>query len=191
MLSCFRTVRKSLLCTRTMAGVGQGPVFDHVQGSDASPQCPTGGCAARSREEAALSVDSSSRDELAKMPSGEPISAAFLSSLLPSANTTGAGAGAAGAGSATGGGVVTSFRVDPTSVIEGRHSTTFRLLLNPPPSSARCLDPESRTNNDVDCCAERAVIHSSTRTAVVVPSSVFVKRIVCKELPARSRSKWR
>ena len=179
-----------------MADVPQVPVFHHLQGSDASPQCITAGCVASYRVEPRLSVDSSCRDDLAKMPCGKPISAAFLTSLL------GGTTGAAGAAS-----TVTSFRVDPPSVIEGRHSTTFRLLLNPP-SYARCSEPGSTADgvdgDDVGCGVECAAIHSSTEksstggaggaggaAAAAIPSSVFVKRIVCKELPARSLSKWR
>ena len=175
-----------------MTGVPQGPVFDHLQGSDASPQCSTGGGFPRSREEPRLSVDSSSsRDDLAKMPSGAPISAAFLSSLLAASTSGAAGAAAA----------VTNFRVDPPSVIEGRHSTTFRLLLNPP-SRARCSKAGSRAEGILSS-TENTTSSSTTRGAdagadaggagagAAIPSSVFVKRIVCKELPARSLSKWR
>ncbi|CAN0100854.1 unnamed protein product, partial [Laminaria digitata] len=136
-------VDKTLLHARTMASAPQEPVCHHLQSSDASPQCPaTVCCAAHSREERGLSVDSSSsnRDDVAKMPSGEPISAAFLSSLLGA--TPGAGARAAGGAAAT----VTRYRVDPPSVIEGRHSTTFRLLLNPPSSWARCSEAGSKAN---------------------------------------------
>lgn len=169
-----------------MTSVPQGPVFDHLQGSDASPQCTTGGSSPRSRKEPRISVDSSSRDDLAKMPSGAPISAAFLSSLL-AASTNGAAGGAA---------AVTSFRVDPPSVIEGRHSTTFRLLLNPP-SYARCSEPGSRaegihnSTENTSGSATRGADAGAVGAGTDIPSSVFVKRIVCKELPARSLSKWR
>lgn len=133
--------------------------------------------------------------QLAKMPSGEPISSEFLSSIL-------------------GGPPIVGFRVDGSSVIQGRHSTTFRLLidrLKRQPSPGGDSDETTRriTKNDggVDGgCNSRAVgggAEDTNRFSSAVhrkedgdagecwANSVFVKRMVCSELPARSLAKWR
>lgn len=119
---------------------------------------------------------------LAKMPSGdEPISAAFLSTVL----------------GCDGQRQITGLRVDQGSVIEGRHSTTFRLLLDHEDgkggmgiAAASVTDSSGNgarttTTTVVEC--DESVAYPSTRRT----RSVFVKRMTCKELPARSLSKWR
>eukprot|EP00752_Nemacystus_decipiens_P017867 g16019.t1 len=116
----------------------------------------------------------------AKVPSGELISEDFLTKCLPDA-------GAA---------QVTSFRVDEASLLVGRHSTTFRLLLDwslPPTEnskpagvSAAAAAAVEHTQDTVHADGER----KAPRRADPV-GSVFVKRMTCRELPPRSLIKWR
>lgn len=112
---------------------------------------------------------------LAKMPSGQPISTDFLSSIL-------------------GGPPVIQMHIDESSVIQGRHSTTFRLHLDRHEKS-------TSTNGGLGKGCGRAVNGSlSVRVPNLKggessrgywPTSLFVKRMVCDELPSRSLAKWR
>lgn len=124
----------------------------------------------------------------AKVPSGELISAQWLTSVL---RPHGLPADHAP--------MVTSFDVDKTSVIEGRHSTTFRLCLDWSSStvaregaagsagvgSAATVDDGGATSGPANGSSTGVV--DSWRPM----SSVFVKRMTCSELPARSPIKWR
>lgn len=130
---------------------------------------------------------------LAKMPSGDdPISAAFLSTVLGCCDD-GEGDGQR----------ITGFCVDQGSVVEGRHSTTFRLLLD---REDRKGGVGSTTTSVTDSSGNGATstaavpesvtspistsIDTRTRSSTTI-RSVFVKRMTCRELPARSLSKWR
>lgn len=126
---------------------------------------------------------------------------------------------------------VRGYRVDEPSVIRGRHSTTFRLLLdrgndhhNDKSSSGGVFDYDGdTTTRDVGMANEHhsgfAGGESSRKTTLcgnqscnhgggcqraegrvsvgpgrikeASPTSVFVKRVVCSELPPRSVAKWR
>lgn len=153
---------------------------------------------ANAHGEAAAAADREAQvQQLAKMPSGEPISFEFLSSIL-------------------GGPPITGFRVDGSSVIQGRHSTTFRLLidrLKRPNIDSFSGDSDGSThritNNDGGVDGEssgRAVVGGAENTNGLPSAvhrkedgdgdecwanSVFVKKMVCNELPARSLAKWR
>lgn len=94
---------------------------------------------------------------LLRMASGETsISAAFLSSVLPDGDVA----------------PVVTFSLDEGSVIEGRHSTTFKLLLN------RSRRTEITGLKD----------HTGGTQFI---KSVFVKRVICAELPKQPLSKLR
>lgn len=139
--------------------------------------------------------DGNSRDLLARMPSGEPISTEFLSRVLG------------------GGPSLHDFHVDESSVIKGRHSTTFRLVLHrleiiDGMETAERKDEIggicfSAHRNDLnspsatlrsDCISH---VGSSQEVCKAVPprdnqpSSIFVKRVVCRDLPERPLQKWR
>lgn len=130
---------------------------------------------------------------LAKMPSGDdPISAAFLSTVLGCCDGEGDGQR------------ITGFCVDQGSVIEGRHSTTFRLLLHREDGkggvgSTITSVTDSSSNGATSTAAvdvTESVTSPTASTSIDTRSSttirsVFVKRMTCKELPARSLSKWR
>ncbi|CAN0137807.1 unnamed protein product, partial [Discosporangium mesarthrocarpum] len=92
-------------------------------------------------------VESAAPERVARLPDGKPITPAFLTSVLP--------------------GEVVGFEVDESSIIEGRHSATFRLRL------------ERREDTGEGVEGEKA------------PTSVFVKRMVCRDLLPRPLHKWR
>ncbi|CAM9381912.1 unnamed protein product, partial [Ectocarpus sp. 12 AP-2014] len=107
----------------------------------------------------------------AKVPSGDPISVEWLNSILPQQQQqqqqqprpTQA--------------TITRFKVDEASTIEGRHSVTFRLLLDWSSSREEAAEDGNATGPTRVCSGPLA--------------SVFVKRMTCRELPARSLTKWR
>ncbi|CAM9929534.1 unnamed protein product, partial [Scytosiphon promiscuus] len=124
----------------------------------------------------------------AKIPSGELISVEWLTSVL---RPDGLPADSSAP-------IVTSFEVDTASVIEGRHSTTFRLYLewsSPPVAEAGAAEPagvSSGTASDDGDTTPVPAVGGSTATSSWRPMpSVFVKRMTCNELPARSLIKWR
>lgn len=135
------------------------------------------------------------RHRVARMPWGEPISPEFLSRML-------------GAGPP-----VRDFRVDEASIIIGRHSTTFRLLLDRqsskesigeassaqqgmPSTPHNVGETKSVRESSKSCaslstnggCSSRSSLNGGT---TVWPTSVYVKKMVCGELPARPLVKWR
>lgn len=117
----------------------------------------------------------------AKVPSGELISEDFLTKCLPDvAAATGAVAG---------------FRVDESSLLVGRHSTTFRLLLDWSPSSTDTCKSAGDSAGAAGAGAATVVGQSQDGTDVQPGGgpvgSVFVKRMTCRELPPRSLIKWR
>lgn len=162
-----------------MAGM-LGETHSHLQKGDALELKPSSSPGAVRAGELNETPKNDVVHRLAKMPSGEPISPAFLSQLLPCGSSS----------------PITGFGVDEESIIEGRHSTTFRLLLERSlPSVAENRRFESsavRDNANVSETSPRTFppVNINSR-AGVIPSSVFVKRIACKELPARPLSKWR
>ncbi|CAM9524010.1 unnamed protein product [Choristocarpus tenellus] len=84
---------------------------------------------------------------VARLPDGNPLSSIFLSTVLLEE--------------------VIGFEVDETSIIEGRHSATFRLRLK-------------YRNQGTSICG-----------GSVTPDTVYVKRMVCRDLPPRPLHKWR
>lgn len=144
-----------------------------------------------------MSQDEHLLARLAKMPSGDVISAAFLSSLLEAAHRdTIAGRGTAIA-------PISALRIDEDSVIEGRHSTTFRLLLDRHPTAvcnraaaareapavaADHASGEAQAHHDV---GPPTAVHDPVAEHDIGATSLFVKTMYCKDLPARSLSKWR
>lgn len=118
----------------------------------------------------------------AKVPSGELISEDFLTKCLPDA-----------------GAKVDRFGVDEASLLVGRHSTTFRLQLEWSPFSTDKPEPAGGST----AAAATAVTGQNHDDDAVQPdgskadggcdpvSSVFVKRMTCRELPARTLIKWR
>lgn len=124
----------------------------------------------------------------AKAPSGEPISAAFLTRALVPGDAAAA--------------EISGFRVDEASVIQGRHSTTFRLLVDwssSPTGAARragesAAAAAAAVGNNRDALEAGGSMSSSSSTVTCScdpVGSVFVKRMTCGELPPRSLIKWR
>lgn len=148
--------------------------------------------------------DGTSRRPLARMPSGDLITASFLSEIVGHSTLVG------------------DYLVDEGSVIEGRHSTTFRLLLlqcgnvkdavtvrqgfptqgaaetsrKIESADATYLSNDARVssgeNEAVGVMGNRNTVISTTASSeVATPTSLFVKRVICSELPSRSLRKWR
>lgn len=137
------------------------------------------------------------RHRVARMPWGEPISPEFLSRMLDAEPP------------------VRDFSVDEASIIDGRHSMTFRLLLDRRPSeesigeacSAQQGVPDTPHNvgeteglgarrESSETCASWSTnggcsSRNSLNGTAVWPTSVYVKKMVCGELPTRPLVKWR
>lgn len=133
---------------------------------------------AEATKAAAAVVAAAGTQLLAKMPSGQPISTDFLSNIL-------------------GGPPIVCFRVDESSIIQGRHSTTFRLHLDRHESKrlgkgGQGALPDSNNGSLGGSSSTWAPDQEGGEsTGGCGPTSVFVKRMVCDELPARSLAKWR
>lgn len=139
------------------------------------------------------------RHRVARMPWGDPISPEFISRILVAEPP------------------VRDFRVDEASIIDGRHSMTFRLLLDRRPSkesiggacSTQQGVPDTPQNvgetksvgaipvrESSNTCASLSTRggcspRNSLNWPTVWPTSVYVKKMVCRELPARPLVKWR